>query len=52
MRIHVRIGPFLVSGDPSAGARPASRRSNVAAGIVLAAVFLGLALCAGIGALL
>lgn len=52
MKIHVRLGPFSASGDLSAGARPASRRSNRAAGIVLLVIVISLALCAGAGALL
>lgn len=48
-RITFRVGPFSVSGDPSAGARPASRRSNRAAALVLALILAAVLTCGAIG---
>lgn len=51
MRVQWRVGPFVFSGDPSAGAKPASRRSNKAALITLITILLIVGMCAGIGAM-
>ena len=46
VRIRFRVGPFVVEGDPSRGARPPSRRSNIAAYVVLCSIALAVGLCA------